>query len=182
MKKIFLKPDISTFFIISLILHIIVLSFITFGSLKSKKPVSSEAISLLDINLSRIETKEIKVINKEVSQNNSIENSEEIVISQNAGSGYLSVFEVTTLPKFIIKVKPRYPWIAEKAGIEGTVILEVDIDETGKVVDARVIKEAGFGFDEAAIEAIKKCRFSPALRYGKPVPIRVRLPIRFELE
>lgn len=182
MKKIFLKPDISTFFIISLILHIIVLSFITFGALKSKNPVSPDAISLLDINLSKIESQEINIINKEVTKNNSTENAGEISVSQSSGGGYLSIFEVTTLPKFIIKVKPKYPWVAEKAGIEGTVILEVDIDETGKVIDARVIKSAGFGFDEAAIEAIKKSRFSPALRYGKPVSIRVRLPIKFELE
>ena len=88
-----------------------------------------------------------------------------------------------TPPKLIKLVKPRYPDIARKAGIEGMVILKILVDVDGKVVDAKVLKSLGnVGCDEAAIEAAKKCAFEPALQRDKPVKVWVSYPVRFMLK
>jgi TonB family protein len=49
------------------------------------------------------------------------------------------------------------------------------------VMNVRVVQPAGYGFDEAAAEAIKKSKFKPAYINDQPVPVRIRLPIRFKL-
>ncbi|MCK4271997.1 energy transducer TonB [bacterium] len=88
-----------------------------------------------------------------------------------------------TPPKLIRLVKPKYPDIARKAGIEGMVILKILVDVDGKVIDARVLKSLGnVGCDEAALEAAKKCLFEPALQRDKPVKVWVSYPVRFILK
>jgi TonB family protein len=54
----------------------------------------------------------------------------------------------------------------------------------GRATDFKVIKEEpkGFGFGEAAIDAVKRWRFTPAKKGGKSVPMRVKIPIRFTLD
>ncbi len=88
-----------------------------------------------------------------------------------------------TPPKLIRLVKPKYPDIARKAGIEGMVILKILVDVDGKVIDARVLKSLGnVGCDEAAVKAAKKCLFEPALQRDKPVKVWVSYPVRFILK
>ena len=80
------------------------------------------------------------------------------------------------------EVKPPYPPQAEEAEIEGTVVLRVEITKTGKVRKAKVVRKLGFGLDEAALEAIKKFPFSPALVEDEPVDsIITNYKITFEL-
>ena len=77
----------------------------------------------------------------------------------------------------------RYPEIARKAGIEGRVIIQVQISVTGRVVNAKVIKSLGHsGCDEAAIKAIKTVKWKPALQRDKPVEVRVAIPVIFKLK
>ena len=60
-----------------------------------------------------------------------------------------------------------------QAGTEGTVVLEVTIDEKGRARDIKVVSGLPHGLTEAAIAALKACRFSPGERDGKPVPVRL---------
>ena len=85
-------------------------------------------------------------------------------------------------PAFLQKAPVRYPLIARRMGRQGTVLLRLTIDEKGKLLGVEVLKDPGCGFAESAVEAVKKSRFSPARRNGRPVPSRVTLPIRFVLE
>lgn len=81
-----------------------------------------------------------------------------------------------------IRENLHYPELARRAGIEGTVILYVQIDEQGDVVNTRVIKSLGDnGCDEAAVEAIKKVKWIPAEADGKPVKVWISVPVRFKL-
>ena len=89
--------------------------------------------------------------------------------------------EYDQAPRFLKQVEPEYPEAARRAWIEGTVVLEFTIGIDGKATDIKVIQSLGFGCDEAAIKAIKECRFIPAKRNNMAVPLRVRLPIRFSL-
>ncbi|MBI3110767.1 MAG: energy transducer TonB [Ignavibacteriales bacterium] len=81
-----------------------------------------------------------------------------------------------------IQANVIYPEIARRAGIQGTVYVEVFIDEKGDVVKASVKQGIGAGCDESAIEAIKKTKFRPGTQRGKPVKVRLAVPIRFILK
>ncbi len=77
----------------------------------------------------------------------------------------------------------KYPEIARKAGIEGRVIVQVQISVKGRVVNAKVIKSLGHsGCDEAAIKAIKTVKWKPALQRDKPVEVWVAIPVIFKLK
>lgn len=77
----------------------------------------------------------------------------------------------------------RYPEIARKAGIEGRVIVQVQISVKGGVVNAKVIKSLGHsGCDQAAIKAIKSVKWKPALQRDKPVKVWVAIPVIFKLK
>ncbi len=77
----------------------------------------------------------------------------------------------------------KYPEIARKAGIEGRVIIQVQVSEKGKVLNTRVIKSLGHsGCDEAAVKAIKNVKWKPALQRDKPVKVWVAIPVIFRLK
>lgn len=95
---------------------------------------------------------------------------------------YVPLPAVSALPSFDVKVEPVYPDEARRAGLEGLVILEVGIDANGRVYDAVVVQPAGHGFDEAAVQAMKKSSFHPARRGNEPVAVRLRIPVRFTLK
>lgn len=80
-------------------------------------------------------------------------------------------------------VPPAYPPEAEAEGLEATVVLQLDVDKTGKVIRAVVVGPAGHGFDEAAVEAAKKIPFEPARKPdGTPVGARVLYRYVFALK
>lgn len=84
-------------------------------------------------------------------------------------------------PKFLHMEMPQYPMIARRLGKEGSVILRLTIDENGNLINLEVIEKAGYGFTEAALEAVKKSTFLPAKKDGKAVVSRALLPIKFTL-
>jgi len=78
-------------------------------------------------------------------------------------------------------VKPTYTDDARAAGIEGRVRVEVSLDETGKVLSARVVSGLGHGLDESAIDAAKRMAFNAATRCGKSVKSTFVVSMRFVL-
>jgi protein TonB len=78
--------------------------------------------------------------------------------------------------------QPAYPKFARRMGKEGKVLLSILIDESGKVLQVQVLQGAGFGFDEAAMEAVRVWIFKPATLDGTPVRCRARMLVRFELK
>jgi serine/threonine-protein kinase len=77
----------------------------------------------------------------------------------------------------------RYPPIAERLRVEGTVELSILVDENGSVVDAIVVTTAGgkAGLDEAAMDNVKKRRYRPATKNGVPVKVRYPVSVKFVL-
>jgi protein TonB len=76
-----------------------------------------------------------------------------------------------------------YPEIARRAGVEGMVMIYALINTRGEVVQTKVLKSLGNnGCDEAAIEAIKKVKWKPALQRDKPVKVWVSIPVNFKLK
>lgn len=75
-----------------------------------------------------------------------------------------------------------YPEDAKKNGIEGKVFLSTVIDESGNTTDIKVIKGAGNGLDEAAVNALKGVKFTPGEVDGKKVKVKIVLPVMFKLK
>ncbi len=93
------------------------------------------------------------------------------------------VYEVTKMPTMSEHCRGEYTDAARDAGIEGTVVLELIVDEEGKTRDIKVLHGLGHGLDEAAIAAIKRCHFEAGQRGGKAVPVRLpALKVRFFLQ
>src|SRR5258705_9375076 len=84
-----------------------------------------------------------------------------------------------TAPKPKTHPDPVYPPDALRDRIAGVVGVELTIDETGRVVGARLVQSAGHGFDEAAIEAVRQWTFEPARNGDTPVKSVVELTIPF---
>ncbi len=85
--------------------------------------------------------------------------------------------------QIIRPVIPRYPDIAQKAGIEATVMLDIIVDEKGDVAFVKVMycSKPGYGFEKNAVDAAKKLRFEPFLQAGIPVKVKLVYPINFVL-
>lgn len=91
-------------------------------------------------------------------------------------------FLVTSMPILLSEVRIAYPDTAKKAGIEGPVVMDLLIDEQGKVRQVNFVKGPGFGLNEAAQEAIKNFQFRPAKIKDQSVAVKIRYTYRFILE
>ena len=81
-----------------------------------------------------------------------------------------------------IQAKVRYPEIARKANVEGRVIVQLIVDENGNVRDPEILRGAGAGLDEEAIRVISEhAEFTPGRQDGKPIAVRLSIPIVFKL-
>ncbi len=89
--------------------------------------------------------------------------------------------EELTQPSLLTRVEAEYPPDALRDRIEGTVGLELTIDENGVVTDARVITPAGHGFDESALAAAKQFTFVPAKSRHVPIKSTVQFGYEFHL-
>ena len=86
-------------------------------------------------------------------------------------------------PQPLSQIAPLYPEIAQEAGIEGTVVVQVFIDKKGRVQDTVILKGIpNTGLDEAAISAIRKTRFRPAKQRERPVGVWISIPVNFRLK
>ncbi len=85
-------------------------------------------------------------------------------------------------PQITEYVEAPYPTEAQEQGLEGTVVLLVEIDAEGTVLSVEVTGPAGHGFDEAALEAVQAMRFSPALTEAGPVPVAFEFAYGFTFE
>ena len=87
-----------------------------------------------------------------------------------------------TDPMFKVKVEPKYPENAKKAGKVGDVILQATIDEKGIPKDIVALTNLGFGLEDAAIAAFKKSSFRPAMKGNTPISKQVSITYKFELD
>ena len=76
----------------------------------------------------------------------------------------------------------EYPPLAIRRQYEGTVLLDVLVDEDGRVVDLKVARSSGYRIlDRSALADVKQWRFEPARRGGRPFEMWVKVPVRYEL-
>ena len=78
---------------------------------------------------------------------------------------------------------PRYPRLARQRGIEGQVVLRVNIGQNGDALEVFVEQSSGSGLlDRAARKAVQQWQFVPAQTNGVAVASYVRVPVDFVLE
>ena len=72
----------------------------------------------------------------------------------------------------IVKVAPNYPRRAADRGIQGYVLLEFTVDETGRVVDPRIIESSPANiFDQSALRAVLRFKYKPRVVNGRPIRV-----------
>lgn len=86
---------------------------------------------------------------------------------------------LTKPPVLQRQVEAPYPPAAAAQQLEGTVVMFIDISETGAVTNVEVTQPAGHGFDEAAVEAVKQFQFEPAEVDNVPAPVRIQYAYQF---
>ncbi|HKV12909.1 MAG TPA: TonB family protein [Thermoanaerobaculia bacterium] len=85
-------------------------------------------------------------------------------------------------PELISGHSPVYTELARKARLQGTVVVEAIIDESGNVTNAQVLKGLPLGLDQAALQAVQNWKFRPATLNGQPVKVYYSLTIKFQIE
>ena len=89
---------------------------------------------------------------------------------------------LTESAKALISHAPQYPEPAIARGLEGLVMLTVDIAESGQPSNITVSNgNAHPILRAAALKSVKQWEFSPATHNGKAVRSTLEIPIRFEL-
>jgi len=81
-----------------------------------------------------------------------------------------------------LQEKVHYTEIARRAGVEGTVYIQAKINKNGNVVEAAVLKGLGAGLDEEALNAVKITKFIAGKQRGRPVNVKMVIPIKFVLK
>jgi TonB family protein len=89
--------------------------------------------------------------------------------------------KVTSGPVLIYRVTAEYTEEARMAKIEGTVRIDLVIDEKGIPADLKLVRSLDKGLDAKALEAVKRWRFKPGLKDGNPVSSTATVGIVFRL-
>lgn len=85
------------------------------------------------------------------------------------------------MPRAKVQVAPNYPFELKRNGVEGTVLIEFQVDATGQVMTARVLRSDHREFEEPTLRAVMKWRFEPGRYNGRAVPFRMQIPVDFHL-
>lgn len=97
------------------------------------------------------------------------------------GGGVFRVGGGVSAPKEIYAPEPEYSEEARKVKQMGVVVLRLVVGSDGNPRDIQVVRALGLGLDEKAIEAVRKWRFEPARKDGKPVAVAVNIEVNFHL-
>lgn len=83
--------------------------------------------------------------------------------------------------KLLSAVPPEYPPLAKLHGVQGDVVVRVDIDVSGKVTGAKIVSGDPL-LHQSALDAARRWRFQPARLNDKPVPVQSLITVRFRLK
>jgi len=216
-NKNFRKISLPVFAFV-IVLHIMLILFITFPSLSGERQAAREPNSITlfipdilippppvndlmtePLDMARYtplesiidETIIEEIIIDETEPNNrSVVQAEEnpfIFTEENLPSEITYSIDMLTIrpvfPSGLILENIVYPRSARQQNIEGRVLLEIILEANGEIRSIRIISEnpPNLGFAEAAINAFRGVRATPAERNGIQVPARLEFPLLFNL-
>jgi periplasmic protein TonB len=97
------------------------------------------------------------------------------------GGGVMSVGGGVSAPVVVRSVEPEFTAEARASSFQGTVSIQLIVDAQGNPQNVHVIRHAGMGLDEKAIEAVRQYRFKPAMYEGHPVAVQLVIEVDFHL-
>ncbi|MEW5773091.1 MAG: energy transducer TonB [Thermodesulfobacteriota bacterium] len=101
---------------------------------------------------------------------------------QGGGGRGFELSQVDTVPRLTRRFEPEYPYAARSRNLSGTVTVRFLVDEDGRVDELTVLSAEPAGvFEHSVLKAVRRWRFKPGERAGRPVPTWVVLPVRFNL-
>lgn len=93
-----------------------------------------------------------------------------------------SITDVDELPKVEKWIAPVYPPQLRNGGYGGAVVVQCIITEDGRVDRPKVLSSSHPNLSDAVMKVVGKWVYQPAQRDGKPVAVRVAIPIAFTLD
>jgi TonB family protein len=82
-------------------------------------------------------------------------------------------------PTKVDPARPQYPSEAKLAGVQGTVIVEIVVDQNGAVSDAKVVRSIPL-LDDEALRAVRNWHFAQAVVNGQPAAVRMNVAVSFK--
>ncbi len=160
-------------------------------ALSGNEQADRTPIEVIDLTRSEISNLGAKAppINKEIKKNieavpeGKSEATSDQVSSESIDEGTTPTEDslITSPVKLVREFKISFTEEARKNNIDGPVVLELIINQAGKVHSVDLISGPGYGLNEAAMNAIKNFLFKPALIGEKPVAVKIRYTYRFKL-
>jgi protein TonB len=87
-----------------------------------------------------------------------------------------------SIPQPVSSPAPRYPRDAQRRGESGNVLLRVHVGSDGEPTTVDLVQGSGSrSLDRAAVDAVRRWHFAPAIRNGQPVEGVVQVPVTFNL-
>jgi len=152
------------------------------ASIDARDFASFEAFEMVELRLSRLDTQADIAVSDAAAPEMKLPEEKPQEFGSEDGS-YEALSDSALPPRPVFSRLPRYPESMRKAGVEGVVVIELGIDESGAVVFGRIVRSLGREFDAAVIAWARNISFRPALTKERvPMRCRIRLPIRFRLE
>jgi TonB family protein len=97
------------------------------------------------------------------------------------GGGVFRVGGGVSAPRALQTPDPEYSEEARKAKYQGTVVLWLIVDPSGRPQNVKVARSLGMGLDQKAIEAVRQWKFEPAMKDGRPVAVQINVEVNFRL-
>jgi TonB family protein len=97
------------------------------------------------------------------------------------GGGVFKVGGGVSAPRALDTPDPDYSEEARKAKYQGVVVLWMIVGADGRPRDVKIARSLGMGLDQKAIEAVRRWKFEPALKDGKPVAVQINVEVNFRL-
>ncbi len=100
--------------------------------------------------------------------------------SDSTSHGPPQVYEQVNQPRLLSSVLPTYPASAQRIRVQGNVVIQTLIDQTGKATDIQVVS-GPLILRQAALDALHRWRYEPGSLNGQPVSVQMLVTIRFQL-
>jgi TonB family protein len=99
----------------------------------------------------------------------------------NTGGGVYRIGGGVSAPVPIFTPEAEFSDEARRAKYQGVCLISLIVDAQGNPQNPRVVRPLGMGLDEKALEAVRKYKFKPAMRQGKPVAVMMSIEVNFRL-
>ena len=96
-------------------------------------------------------------------------------------NGVYKVGRGVSAPKAIFMPNPEFSEEARKAKYQGTVVLDLVVNEEGQPTKIHIISPIGCGLDAKAVQSVSMWKFQPAEKDGQPVPVEIAVETDFHL-